>query len=245
MNLFRGQIYCIICLPTGKWYFGQTVKNLEKRFKEHKQAASRGVDFSLYRAIRKYGVENFTVEEVMWVKASTKGALKAKLDFLERHFIKKYDTKKNGYNMTDGGDGFSGITWTQERRKRLAVEAEKRFSKYWGHKHTPESKRKISESNKGRVGVMKGKHHSEEAKRKISKANTGHIGALKGKTFSKEHRQKISEAKRGVKRKPFSEEWKKKLSESHFGNKNHFFGKKHSEDSRRKMSEAKNRRRVV
>lgn len=51
MRLFRGQIYCIICLPTGKWYFGQTVKDLEKRFKEHKQAASRGVNFSLYKAM--------------------------------------------------------------------------------------------------------------------------------------------------------------------------------------------------
>lgn len=40
-----GHIYCICCLANGKLYIGQTVKSIEKRFKEHKQAAKRGVPY--------------------------------------------------------------------------------------------------------------------------------------------------------------------------------------------------------
>ena len=44
-----GHIYCICCLANGKLYIGQTVKSIEKRFKEHKQAAKRGVPYRLYQ----------------------------------------------------------------------------------------------------------------------------------------------------------------------------------------------------
>lgn len=234
-----GHIYCICCLANGKLYIGQTVKSIEKRFKEHKQAAKRGVPYRLYSAMRKYGVENFTIEEIIQVSAPNKQALKAKLCYIEERLIKRLQTKEFGYNSTDGGDGAVGTVWTEERRAKAREAAKIHFAKYWGHKHSEESRRKISESNKGRLPSMKGKHLSEEAKQKISKANSGHIGAFRGETLSKEHRRKISESKKGVKRKEFSDEWKKKLSESHKGEKNHFFGKKHSEETRKKMSEAK------
>lgn len=214
-----GHIYCICCLANGKLYIGQTVKSIEKRFKEHKQAAKRGVPYRLYSAMRKYGVENFTIEEIIQVSAPNRQALKAKLCYIEERLIKRLQTKEFGYNSTDGGDGAVGTVWTEERRAKAREAAKIHFAKYWGHKHSEESRRKISESNKGRLPSMKGKHLSEEAKQKISKANSGHIGAFRGETLSKEHRRKISESKKGVKRKEFSDEWKKKLSESHKGEK--------------------------
>lgn len=204
-----GHIYCICCLANGKLYIGQTVKSIEKRFKEHKQAAKRGVPYRLYSAMRKYGVENFTIEEIIQVSAPNRQALKAKLCYIEERLIKRLQTKEFGYNSTDGGDGAVGTVWTEERRAKAREAAKIHFAKYWGHKHSEESRRKISESNKGRLPSMKGKHLSEEAKQKISKANSGHIGAFRGETLSKEHRRKISESKKGVKRKEFSDEWKR------------------------------------
>lgn len=191
-----GHIYCICCLANGKLYIGQTVKSIEKRFKEHKQAAKRGVPYRLYAAMRKYGSENFTIEEIIQVTAPNRQALKAKLCYIEERLIKRLRTKEYGYNSTDGGDGAIGTVWTEERRAKAREIAKVRFSKYWGRKHTEETKRKISQSNLGRGCAMKGKHHTEEAKRKISKANMGHIGALRGKTLSEEYRRKISETKR-------------------------------------------------
>ena len=100
-----GHIYCICCLANGKLYIGQTVKSIEKRFKEHKQAAKRGVPYRLYSAMRKYGVENFTIEEIIQVSAPNRQALKAKLCYIEERLIKRLQTKEFGYNSTDGGDG--------------------------------------------------------------------------------------------------------------------------------------------
>lgn len=113
-----GHIYCVTCLPTGKLYFGQTVMSIERRFGKHISKALRNPQCKFHRAIRKYGVENFTVEEVMWVEAPTKQALKAKLDFLEIHFIQKFDTRHNGYNETDGGEGSLGVQLSNEIKKK-------------------------------------------------------------------------------------------------------------------------------
>lgn len=117
----RGYLYCVTCLPTGKLYFGQTTVNVKRRWHQHiRFAVQSRDDYKLHAAIRKYGVENFTVEEVMWVEAPTKQALKAKLDFLEIHFIQKFDTRRNGYNMTDGGDWVNLGSLSEEHKRKLS-----------------------------------------------------------------------------------------------------------------------------
>ena len=57
----KGYIYKITCLVNQKVYVGQTIKNIEVRFKEHLKDSER-FDYPLYRAIKKYGKENFIVE---------------------------------------------------------------------------------------------------------------------------------------------------------------------------------------
>lgn len=71
-------------------------------------------------------------------------------------------------NMTDGGEGQSGLKPSEETRRKMS-EANK------GKKHSDDHKRKISE-------VMKGKKHSEEAKRKMSEV---HKGKKRGKYLKK------------------------------------------------------------
>lgn len=100
-------IYKITNLINGKSYIGQSV-NIQKRFNAHKSAAfnpnNKNYDFPLYRAIRKYGIENFKFEVLEECNESD-------LNDREIWYISKYQTlNKNGYNQVDGGDQVSHYT---------------------------------------------------------------------------------------------------------------------------------------
>ena len=121
-----GYIYCATCLATGKLYFGQTIRLVKERWERHIQESRSGSNYKFHRAIRKYGEENFLVEEVMFVEAPTKETLKAKLDFIEMRLIRKFDTFRNGYNMTLGGEGQFGRIFSEESRRKMSESAKKR-----------------------------------------------------------------------------------------------------------------------
>jgi hypothetical protein len=54
--------------------------------------------FYLHRAMRKYGVDNFSIN--ILDTADNINELKEK----EMYYISKYDTYRSGYNLTTGGD---------------------------------------------------------------------------------------------------------------------------------------------
>lgn len=95
-------IYCITNKINNKKYIGLTTKTIEHRWKEHIAAANStqsSKDFALHRAIRKYGIDNFIVEEIDTAKTEEE------LKYKESYYIGKYNTfGSNGYNMTYGGD---------------------------------------------------------------------------------------------------------------------------------------------
>lgn len=85
-----------------KVYVGQTIKAPETRWKEH-LTHSRGncindYDKHLYRAMRKYGIENFTFE-VLQDNIETQ----EELDEAEIYWINYYNSFIEGYNETFGG----------------------------------------------------------------------------------------------------------------------------------------------
>lgn len=98
-----GYIYKVTCLVTGKIYIGKTETSAQDRWKGHCRAAfleSHGdYNFPFHRAIRKYGKENFKVEEIEEVEDSEE------LKEREKFWINKFDSYYNGYNSTLGGDG--------------------------------------------------------------------------------------------------------------------------------------------
>lgn len=79
-----GYIYLITNLINGKVYVGKTTGTLENRWKQHVEAASRNIDTHLYRAIRKYGAENFKIESLYYGDEN--------LNELERYYIKQYNS---------------------------------------------------------------------------------------------------------------------------------------------------------
>lgn len=94
-------IYKITNKLNNKAYIGKTLKiNPKDRFIEHMQESKkqRSSKRALYRAFNKYGEANFNfeiLEEIEDCKASER----------EIFYIELYDTYRNGYNETLGGDG--------------------------------------------------------------------------------------------------------------------------------------------
>lgn len=93
-------IYKITNLINKKVYIGQSI-NIEKRFIAHKSVyknyKAHNYEYPLYRAMRKYGFENFQFE--ILEECSIKD-----LDEKEKYYIKYYNSKlPNGYNQDDGG----------------------------------------------------------------------------------------------------------------------------------------------
>ena len=93
-------IYKITNKINGHSYIGQTVLTPEIRWKFHLRDSKKEecLNRPLYRAIQKYGIENFLLTTVEEVSAD-------QLDEREIYWIEYYDTYKNGYNATLGGDG--------------------------------------------------------------------------------------------------------------------------------------------
>lgn len=95
-----GIIYKITNNINGKVYIGQTVTTLNKRWREHCCQARQGdKSYYLYNAMRKYGIENFSIEKI-------EDCANSDLNIREKYWIKYYDSfGSNGYNLTIGGDG--------------------------------------------------------------------------------------------------------------------------------------------
>lgn len=101
-----GFIYKITNNVNGKVYIGKTQRTIEIRWKEHQRDCfNKDKDNKLYRAIRKYGIENFSVEKIEYVDDS-------ELSYKESYYIKKYNSFYEGYNLTFGGDGESTVDFS-------------------------------------------------------------------------------------------------------------------------------------
>lgn len=91
-------IYRIKNKINNKSYIGQSTC-IENRWKQHlSEAKDKSSSKPLYQAIRKYGVENFSFEVLEECDTSL-------LDEKEVYYINLYNSYKEGYNATLGGQG--------------------------------------------------------------------------------------------------------------------------------------------
>ena len=88
-------IYKITNKITGECYIGQS-KNIYKRWMQHCYKCYGNENEKFARAIRRYGLPNFTFEVVEY--CDTKDAL----DDREMYWIKYYNSYNKGYNSTAG-----------------------------------------------------------------------------------------------------------------------------------------------
>ena len=98
MNKILGIIYKITNDVNEKIYIGQTIKTVKKRWQQHICNSSKEYfsQIVLYKAMNKYGIEHFKIEEIEEVENEF-------LDEREKYWIKYYDSYNHGYNSTIGG----------------------------------------------------------------------------------------------------------------------------------------------
>ena len=155
-------IYIITNDINDKVYIGQTTKSLEARILQHRNSYVSNVDNHLYNAMHKYGWDKFHFKAIDF-SATTK----EELNELEKFYIAKYDSIRNGYNMTEGGesnpmdckisrDKHDSIMRSEEVRSKISQSMKASYAKRGGpsaehRKHLSEQKKKLYASEKGNV----------------------------------------------------------------------------------------------
>lgn len=93
-------IYKITNKLNNKVYIGKTLESVDKRWAEHLHDYNRdrNKDRPLYRAMKKYGCNNFEITTVEECSVD-------ELNNREQYWISMFDSFKHGYNATIGGDG--------------------------------------------------------------------------------------------------------------------------------------------
>lgn len=114
----KSGIYLVINTANNTPYIGQST-NIYERFNKHhiydyKNENNCCYDTKFYKALRKYGIENFQVSVLELCE-------KDELDKKEIAYIKQYDSYHHGYNSTEGGQNWSSNIHsleTEEKRKQ-------------------------------------------------------------------------------------------------------------------------------
>lgn len=125
--------------PNGKLYIGITSQTFMERFGGNGHRYKRCT--KLYRAINKYGWENFKTYIFAW------GLSKEEAEKLEIELIADLNTVEDGYNISSGGDcGNFGTKRSLETRLKMSksMKGRKRV-------HSEETRRKLSLAHKGKI----------------------------------------------------------------------------------------------
>lgn len=136
-------------------YIGQSI-NIEKRYKDHLSRAKHNnkgnneYNTPLHRAIRKYGIENFTFSII---EECSKDILNDK----EQYWIDFYDSFENGYNLTSGGEAQEASRKFDEmfisQIQKILLNTDETYNEI-SNKYDISTGR-ISEINTGKVGYNK------------------------------------------------------------------------------------------
>lgn len=97
-------IYRHTSKTSGKSYIGYTSKTIEKRLQGHLYDVKHGSTYAFHNALRKYGKDDF-ISEILYICYSKDDAANAEIMLIET-----YNTYRDGYNETAGGDKPPGMS---------------------------------------------------------------------------------------------------------------------------------------
>lgn len=202
-------------------YIGLSTK-VEERWKYHQSPYNQQRESckSLYKAFEKYGIENFTFEILEECSIQELGEK-------EKYYIAKYDTYKNGYNMTTGGEDNIGSAHPNHKlTDEDIINIRTRYNNLERRKEVYELyKDRIGESGFGKI--WKGEtwqHIMPEVYTPENKEfhlhNTGNKGSSNGRSRLTEEdvRTIRTRRKNGEQLKNVYEDYKDKLTKGSFKN---------------------------
>ncbi len=194
-------IYCYENLINNKKYIGQS-NNIEKRIKYHesnfKFENSRDENKPLWKAVKKYGRENFyfyIIEECSLED----------LDAREIYNIEKYEShcENWGYNVSFGGaSGMKGRFHSEETKIKMSEnhwDTSGENNPFYGKTHSQETRERISKNRKGKYTGsdnlnfgrdMSGENHpmfGKKYKNSSSKYHGVTIAVNKDKKYGREY----------------------------------------------------------
>jgi group I intron endonuclease len=125
-------IYKIENQINGRVYIGQSV-DIRNRLLHHNRTINKGSSkLKLYIAISKYGIDNFTCSILCAINIQdrSKESISKELNIIECMYIEIYDSYKNGYNSTPGGDsGRLGFKHTKDTIEKMKLSSKNRIPK--------------------------------------------------------------------------------------------------------------------
>lgn len=223
--MYNHCVYIIACAATGKQYVGLTVVGADKRLRNHKHNARSGRGGLLYAAMRKHGVDAFTVSVLESGLSKTEACVR------EVALIAELGTlAPDGYNLAKGGEsGLLGFVMSDETKAKMSRAHTLRQA-------DPALRVKTSAALTGRAKsaehlakiarALTGRTLPNEVRAKICKSNTGktqsaetiakRAAKLRGKVKPDHCRNLLGDATRG---KPKSADQRRKLSNALKGRK--------------------------
>lgn len=142
-------IYKITNKITNDFYIGKTTKTKEERFRRHIYNSTYNIDTYLYRAMRKYGTNNFIIEEL---------ESQISYEMLDKKEIEWISKLRPKYNMTfggEGGDTSKSPNFIEAIKKSHVNRLPSSYASYGmlGKKFPEEAKKKVSDANSNPVSI--------------------------------------------------------------------------------------------
>jgi group I intron endonuclease len=165
MEVIMNEVYLIINNINNKKYVGVTHRGYLKRYHEHLRCAKNGRKSVLYDAMRKYGIQNFSV--CLIESNISDDEIQAK----ERYYIEYYNSiyiNRNGYNMTVGGMGMAGYRHTDRAKQKIGAKSK-------GRKFSSERNEKIRQAMIGREYKPEWRKSLSECRYKKCKFGLQHV----------------------------------------------------------------------
>lgn len=180
-------VYAITNLINRKRYIGLS-SDPKTRWTDHKWSHKNRPN-NLYKAMRKYGVHNFTFD-ILFDAMNREEAIET-----EKSTITLFGTLRNGYNETLGGKGVNGLRKSEESKRKVSETLKSIGVGLWniGRKATPEQK---AARSRARMGFR----HSEATRLKMSQS--AKLVSHGGHPHTEESKRKIGDANRGLKQSP-------------------------------------------